>query len=94
MVDAGFNAQASDPDAVIWSLRIDQAGKVTLLYNDDEVAGLVPGEAASILKMEANPAERAEDLVGAITSDLALLMHESARTSLELDLSRWIAERY
>jgi hypothetical protein len=94
MADLNFIARASDPDAVIWSLKIDQAGKATLLYNDDEVAELMPGQSTNIFRLQANPAERAEDLVDAITSDLAVLMHESARASLESDLSRWIAARY
>jgi hypothetical protein len=89
-----FAAQASDPDAVIWHLRLDQAGRATLLYNDDEVAALSPAQAAAFLRAPDNPTERAEDLMAALTSNLAVVMHDHARISLESDLSRWIAQRY
>jgi hypothetical protein len=89
-----FAAQASDPDAIIWYLRIDQDGRVTLLYNEDEVAALTPAQSAAFMQAPDNPAERAEDLIAAITGDLAVVMHEHARISLESDLSRWIAQRY
>ncbi len=91
---AVFLAEAVDPDAAIWYLLVDSRGHAMLQYDEDIVAGLTWIEGSSILRSERNLMERVEEFLAAILSQLAVQMHERARTSLESDLSRWVIENF
>ena len=87
-----FAAEAFDRNAATWMLWVEKCGRSLLQHEGDIVVDLSSHEGAAILHADDCPFERAEDLIRRICRDLAVVMDETTRASLETALAGWISK--